>query len=123
MADQIVEAESTTTSPAGGCGSEAPGCDGQGGCGSGGGCGGHTVQYVPLLDARTIDPVIRQSAIFGVLIGLPSQESVVVVTDQDPEPVADLLAEQLPGEYTVVTESVDEDELQGVSYRVRFIRS
>ncbi|WP_116112200.1 DUF2249 domain-containing protein [Austwickia chelonae] len=101
----------------GGCGSESPGCDGQGGCGSGGGCGGHLV-YVPELDARTLDPMIRQSAIFGVLVGLPPEESVTVLTDQDPTPIADLMEERLPGEYTVDTETIEGD-----CYRVTFTRS
>ncbi|GAB78614.1 Uncharacterized conserved protein, DUF2249 family [Austwickia chelonae] len=100
----------------GGCGSESPGCDGQGGCGSGGGCGGH-LTYVPELDARTLDPMIRQSAIFGVLVGLPPEEAVTVVTDQDPAPIAELLEERLPGEYTVTTETTEDD-----SYRVTFAR-
>ena len=51
------------------------------------------------LDARLIDPVIRQSAIFGVLVGLPPAGTVTIVTHENPAPIADLLHERLPGEY------------------------
>ena len=64
------------------CGT-VPGCDGHGGCGGhgGGGCGGHGATEPPILDARVIDPLIRQSAIFGVLVGLPPTGKVTIVTD------------------------------------------
>lgn len=94
-----------TTEPCG----DVPGCDGHGGCGGhgGGGCH-HAPAYTPVLDARTIDPLIRQSAIFGVLVGLPPHAAVTVITEQDPAPIADLLHERLPGEYEVATEPTDD---------------
>ncbi len=91
-----------------GCGSSgSPGCDGHGGCGSGGGCGGHAVDTVPHLDTRIIDPRIRQSAIFGVLIGMPPGAQVAIVTDYDPEPIASLIEERLPGAFSMVTEQAE----------------
>lgn len=100
------------------CGT-VPGCDGHGGCGGhGGGSCGHAATGTPMLDARTIDPVIRQSAIFGVLVGLPPAGSVTIVTHEDPAPIADLLHERLPGEYQVSTETSDDD-----AYRVTFARA
>lgn len=101
----------------GSCGT-APGCNGHGGCGGhgGGGCG-HAPTYTPTLDARQIDPMIRQSAIFGVLVGLPPAGSVTVVTQENPAPIADLLHERLPGEYQVSTDPTDDD-----AYRVTFAR-
>lgn len=94
-----------------GCGSHDGG--GCGGCG--GACGG---PYVPELDARTLDPMIRQSAIFGVLMGLPAQGVVRVVVNSDPSGIADLLEERLPGQYTADVDTVSEDE-----YRVLFARA
>jgi len=97
-----------------GCGS-GEGGNGGGGCGGcGGACGG---PYVPELDARELDPVIRQSAIFGVLMGLPSQGLVRVVVNSDPSGIADLLEERLPGQYSADVDPVSEDE-----YRVLFAR-
>lgn len=90
---------------------------GQGGCGNGGcggGCGG---AYVPELDARALDPMIRQSAVFGVLMGLPPAGSVLVVTNTDPSSIATLLEERLPGQYSADVDAVSEDE-----YRVVFSR-
>lgn len=85
------------------------GCGGHGGGGCGGcGCGGHG--RTPELDARTIDPAIRQSAIFGVLMGLPPQGSVTIVAPHDPSPLAQLLSERLPGEYGVEVDRVADDE-------------
>lgn len=98
------------------CGTQAPGCDGHGGCGGNGGCGGHS-SLVPELDARLIDPVIRQSAIFGVLVGLRPAQAVTVLTDQDPTPVVEFLHERLPGEYEVAIDPVAED-----AYRATFAR-
>lgn len=101
------------------CGT-VPGCDGHGGCGGhgGGGCGGHAPAHTPTLDARLIDPVIRQSAIFGVLVGLPPAAAVTIVTQENPAPIAELLHERLPGEYQVSTEPSDDD-----SFRVTFSRA
>lgn len=106
------------TGAAGPCGT-VPGCDGHGGCGGhgGGGCGGHGATYRPVLDARQIDPAIRQSAIFGVLVGLPPAGAVTIVTHENPAPIADLLEERLPGEYQVTTEPTDDED-----YRVTFAR-
>lgn len=78
-----------------------------GGCGGACGCGGHSAR-TPVLDARTIDPQIRQSAIFGVLVGMPPRGSVVVVSDVDPAPIAQLLQDRLPGEYAVDAEVLDD---------------
>ena len=87
------------------------GCNGQGGCGGAGGCGSHAAPpRVPVLDARTIDPLIRQAAIFGVLVGLPPNQAVTIVTDADPTPMAALLEERLPGEYAVEAVKTDDDE-------------
>ncbi|GMA41293.1 DUF2249 domain-containing protein [Mobilicoccus caccae] len=95
-----------------GTGEQGGGCGG-GGCG--GGCGG---PYVPELDARELDPMIRQSAIFGVLMGLPSEGSVRVVVNTDPSGIAQLLEQRLPGEYSAEVDEVSEDE-----YRVLFARA
>lgn len=92
------------------------GCDGHGGCGGDSGCGGHET-VIPELDARTIHPLIRQSAIFGVLVGLPPQAAVTIVAPSDPGPIVTLLEERLPGEYAVTTAQGGEDE-----WRVTFIR-
>ena len=93
-----------------GCGSHDGG--GCGGCG--GACGG---PYIPELDARELDPVIRQSAIFGVLIGLPPQGLVRLIVNSDPSGIAELLEERLPGQYTADVDTVSDDE-----YRVLFTR-
>lgn len=98
---------------AGACGTERSGGCGSGACG--GVCGG---PYVPELDARELDPVIRQSAIFGVLMGLPPQSSVRVVVNSDPSGIAELLEERLPGEYSSEVDAVSADE-----YRVVFVRT
>ncbi len=129
LADEGVEdairpgeaAEGSLGSGAGSCAGEDPGtapagCNGQGGCGSGSGCGGHEA-VIPELDARTIHPMIRQSAIFGVLVGLPPQAAVTIVAPNDPGPIVALLEERLPGEYAVMTDQAAADE-----WRVTFIR-
>ncbi len=108
--------EFTTRDDAERCEDAPPGCDGHGGCGGNGGCGGHGAPYVPVLDARQIDPAIRQSAIFGVLVGLPPAQAVTVITEQDPAPIAELLHERLPGEYEVATQQAEE------AYEVTFAR-
>lgn len=91
------------------------GCDGHGGCGSGAGCGHDLV--IPELDARIIHPLIRQSAIFGVLVGLPPQAAVTIVAPNDPGPIVALLEERLPGEYAVSTTQGGQQE-----WRVTFVR-
>lgn len=94
--------------------SGAGGCAGHGSCGGSGSCGnGH----VPVLDARTIDPVIRQSAIFGVLIGLAPGAAVTIVSDQDPQPIAALMQERLPGSF-----EIDLDRAGEAEWRVGFAR-
>ncbi len=92
-------------------GQSPEGCNGHGGCGGsdGGGCGDHDTQTTPLLDARTLDPRIRQSAIFGVLMGLPPGEAVTVVTLGDPTPIAELLNERLPGQYEATAAEMEGD--------------
>lgn len=108
------EATPTPQDPAdAGCGGH--GRDDGGGCG-GCGCGGHG--GVPELDARIIDPTIRQSAIFGVLMGLPPQGRVRIVAPHDPSPIADLLAERLPGEYGVEVDQVGADEWRATFSRI-----
>lgn len=94
-----------------GCGGHAESSNGSSGCGGGGcggTCGGGT--YVPSLDARAIDPIIRQSAIFGVLMGLPPEGSVKIIGVTDPSPIAELLESRLPGEYSIEVAEVDELE-------------
>ncbi len=88
-------------------GEHPQGCDGHGGCGGQSGCGSHE-QTTPLFDARSIDPRIRQSAIFGVLMGLPPGEAVTVVTPGDPTPIADLLNERLPGQYEATAAELED---------------
>jgi uncharacterized protein (DUF2249 family) len=86
-----------------------------GGCG--GNCACNSAPATPVLDARSIEPSIRQSAIFGVLVGMPPHASVVIVAPQDPAPIVDLLESRLPGEYSVAGEKVSDDE-----FRVTFTR-
>lgn len=88
------------------------------GCG-GGGCGGACgTAYVPELDARQLDPIIRQSAVFGVLMGLAPGRAVRVVVNTDPAGIAELLADRLPGEYAVDVDTISDDE-----YRALFTRA
>ncbi|MDO5628334.1 MAG: DUF2249 domain-containing protein [Mobilicoccus sp.] len=94
------------------CGTQKESGCGSGGCG--GACGG---PYVPELDARALDPMIRQSALFGVLMGLAPAGSVRVVVNTDPSGIATLLEERLPGQYSVEVDEVSDDE-----YRVVFSR-
>lgn len=117
MSDPVTTTAADASGTGEACGT-APGCDGHGGCGGQHGCGGHTHTHTPTLDARLIDPVIRQSAIFGVLVGLPPASSVTIVTLENPAPIADLLHERLPGEYQVSTETSPDD-----SYWVTFARA
>jgi len=90
-----------------------PGTAGGGGCGGGGcgcgagGCGGNA--RVPELDARPIDPQIRQAAIFGVLIGLPPGSAATVLTDESPELVMTLIEGQFAGQYDIACEQQGED--------------
>lgn len=98
-----------------GCGSGT--CGGSGSCGGHGSCGSHA-PHTPVLDARLIDPVIRQSAIFGVLIGMPTGGAVTIVSDQDPTPISDLIRDRLPGSFEVTSERLGEQE-----WRVDFARA
>ncbi|WP_168582543.1 DUF2249 domain-containing protein [Gephyromycinifex aptenodytis] len=95
-----------------GCGGGAKSAENNGGGCGGGGCGGMCGggSYVPTLDARAIDPTIRQSAIFGVLMGLPAAGSVKIIGVTDPSPIAELLESRLPGEYSVAVQEVAELE-------------
>lgn len=61
--------------------------------------------------------MIRQSAIFGVLVGLAPQAAVTIVAPNDPGAIVALLEERLPGEYAVTTSQGCADE-----WRVTFIR-
>lgn len=93
---------------------DAAGC-GSCGCGAGG-CGSNA--RVPELDARTIDPQIRQSAVFGVLIGLPPGGGATVVTDAAPELVLTLIEAQFAGQYTVESAQLAPDEWRTTFTRV-----
>lgn len=90
-----------------GCGSCA--C-GSGGCGGGGG-------RVPELDARPIDPALRQAAILGVLVGLVPGASAAIVTDGEPELVLMLIEQQFPGQYEIAMDEVGDSE-----WRTKFLR-
>lgn len=85
---------------------EAAGC-GTCACGAGG-CGGSAP--APVLDARIIDPLIRQGAVFGVLIGLPAGGSAEIVTDESPDLVLTLIEGQFAGQYAVSGGRVADDE-------------
>lgn len=76
-------------------------------CGAGG-CGG--AAPTPVLDARVIDPLIRQGAVFGVLIGLPAGGSAQIVTDESPDLVLTLIEGQFAGQYAVSGGRVSDDE-------------
>lgn len=94
------------------------GCGGACGCGeSGGGCGAGGGGRVPELDARPIDPAIRQAAIFGVLVGLVPGASALIVTDERPELALMLVEQQFPGQY----EASPEEAAQGL-WRTKFAR-
>lgn len=84
--------------------------DGCGSCGCGaGGCGG-APSRVPEFDARGVDPMIRQSAVFGVLIGLTPGAGATVVTADSPDLVRTLIEGQFAGQYRVEGGQVDEQE-------------
>lgn len=90
------------------------GCGGGCACGSGGcGQGART----PELDARVIDPAIRQAAVFGVLIGQPPGGRVVIVTDSRPDLVLTLLEGQFAGQYDIEVAEAGEGE-----WRSTFVR-
>lgn len=91
----------------GGCGS----CScGSGGCGGGGG-------RVPELDARVIDPALRQAAVLGVLVGLVPGASAAIVTDSEPELVLMLIEQQFAGQYEITM-----DEISDTEWRTKFLR-
>ncbi len=84
--------------------------DGCGSCGCGaGGCGGGSSR-VPEFDARPVDPLIRQSAVFGVLIGLPPGAAATVVTAESPDLVRTLIEGQFAGQYQIDGGQVEEQE-------------
>ncbi len=91
-APQVPESETGGTSRPGGCGSCSCGQDGSGGCGGG---------RVPELDARTIDPALRNAAVFGVLVALVPGSSAVIIDEAEPEVVLMLIAERFPGQYEI----------------------
>lgn len=93
----------------------AAGC-GSCGCGAGG-CGSGQAR-VPELDARGIDQQIRQSAIFGVLIGLAPGSGATVITEASPELVMTLIQGQFAGQYAVEGGQVDEQEWRTTFTRV-----
>ncbi len=88
----------------------ACGC-GAGGCGSG-------PRRIPELDARVIDPTIRQAAIFGVLIGLTPGGGATIVTDEAPDLVRTLIEGQFAGQYAVDGGQVGDDEWRTTFTRV-----
>ena len=101
----IERQEVTLSAECGGCG-----C-GAGGCGSG-------ARRVPELDARTIDPQIRQAAIFGVLIGLTPGGGATIITDESPDLVRTLIEGQFGGQYLVEAGSSESDD----EWRTTFTR-
>lgn len=108
MSDIGTDTDADTAAETAGCGG---GCAcGAGGCGSGG--------PVPELDARAIDPAIRQAAIFGVLIGQPPAGRVVIVTDGRPDLVLTLLEGQFAGQYEAAIEEVSDEEWRTTFTRV-----
>lgn len=86
------------------------GC-GAGGCGSG-------PRRIPELDARAIDPAIRQAAVFGVLIGLAPGGGATIVTDESPDLVRTLIEGQFAGQYVVEGGQVEDDEWRTTFTRV-----
>lgn len=89
--------------------------DGCGSCGCGeGGCGGGRV---PELDARPIDPALRNAAVFGVLVGLAEGVSAIIVTDEKPELILMLMEEKFPGQY-----EINMDEVSPTEWRTKFLR-
>lgn len=93
----------------------------QGGCGScscgSGGCGGSGGGRVPELDARPIDPALRQAAILGVLVGLVPGASAAIVTDGEPELILMIIEQQFAGQYEISFDQVADDE-----WRTKFLR-
>lgn len=108
VADASAAVEDVADAPSSGCGSCA--------CGAGG-CGGGTAR-VPALDARPIDPAIRQSAVFGVLIGLPPGAAAEIVTDSSPDLVLTLIEGQFSGQYSVTGGQVGDEEWRTTFTRV-----
>lgn len=86
------------------------------GCGAGG-CGGGQAR-VPEFDVRLVDPLIRQSAVFGVLIGLTPGAGATVITDESPDLVRTLLEGQFAGQYRIEGGRVEEQE-----WRTTFTRT
>lgn len=91
---------------------------GCGGCGCGaGGCGDGPAR-VPEFDARPVDPLIRQSAVFGVLIGLPAGSGATVITDESPELVRTLIEGQFVGQYRIEGGRVEDQEWRTTFTRI-----
>ncbi|GAB98250.1 uncharacterized protein (DUF2249 family) [Kineosphaera limosa] len=65
---------------------------------------------MPELDARAIDPQIRQAAVFGVLIGLPPGNAATIVTDESPDLVLSLIGGQFAGQYAIEADRPADDE-------------
>ena len=83
---------------------------GCGGCGCGsGGCGDGRAR-VPEFDAGPVDPLIRQSAVFGVLIGLTPGAGATVITEESPDLVRTLIEGQFAGQYRIEGGQVEEQE-------------
>lgn len=111
MTDAAQTTTDATEAPSGGCGG-ACGCGaGGGGCGSGAG-------RVPVLDARPIDPAIRQAAILGVLVGLAPGTSALLVTEERPELALMLVEQQFPGQYEITFDEGGEGESRTKFFRV-----
>lgn len=69
-----------------------------GGCG----CGGHDAAD-PILDVRSIPPVIRHGAVFGAFDALAAGGSLVLIAPHEPRPLLAQLAERgLGGVETLV---------------------
>lgn len=93
--------------------------DGCGSCGCGaGGCGGGSSR-IPEFDARVVDPLIRQSAVFGVLIGLTPGAGATVVMREAPDLVRTLIEGQFAGQYRIEADQVDEQEWRTTFTRLR----
>lgn len=72
---------------------------------------------MPELDARPIDPALRQAAILGVLVGLVPGASAAIVTDEEPELVLMLIEQQFAGQYEITMGEGSEG-----GWRTKFLR-
>ena len=66
-----------------------------------------------------VDPLIRQSAVFGVLIGLTPGAGATVVMGEAPDLVRTLIEGQFAGQYRIEADQVDEQEWRTTFTRLR----